>query len=189
MSNVHLAGNRFLARSTRFPHNLIVGSGCVRTFSPPKTSGENFPITSFVLNLCFPNYFQPTQWWVRFSITPCPSDLICIKQCLDLVSSTTELIHLQSYMRNNNLQDVIELNIFKVHKPLWAEQEKSLWCNPMLYQVRELLFQYIQVLSHYFQIQANQGQTTMGYPYSLGFRDFGRRATERNNFTAIEKRR
>ncbi len=57
-------------------------------------------------------------------------------------------------MWNNNLQDVIKLNIFKVHKPVRAEQEKSLWCNPMLYQVIELLFQYIEVLSRDFQIQA-----------------------------------
>ncbi len=188
VSSLNLAGNRFLARSTRFPHNGTVGSGCVRTFPLPKISGENFPITSFVSNLFSPNYFQRSQKWVRFSITPHPSDLICIKQCLELVSSTTELIQLQPYMWNNNLQDVIKLNIFKVHKPVRAEQEKSLWCNPMLYQVIELLFQYIEVLSRDFQIQANQGQTTMGYPCSLGLWDFGRRTTESNNFTAIERR-
>lgn len=88
------------------------------------TSGENFPITSFVLNLCFPNYFQPTQWWVRISITSHAFEHIRIKQCRELVSSTTVLIHPWSRMQSNKLQDVIKLHILRVHKPVWAEQEK-----------------------------------------------------------------
>lgn len=44
-----------------------------------------------------------------------------------------------------------------------------------------------QVLSRDFQIQANQGQTTMGYPCS-SFQDSGRRNSESNNCTVIERR-